>query len=251
MANIWKHIPKVSLENAFVFQKLRHGCSTPERAHVYIVLKDDRRWHSILRGLEGFSWYIFCKGVCGLVGFEYRSGSLDGSLDFVHVTHLVPGDHQLFLGLLLPVLHVPVCVGNVAFVMLLGFLELHPFHRGHIHLHHWEHDLATVGRGKDMHVLVSLKGRFGLHDSTSNIGIGGHPVVGVLWRVVSVGSKLLSLCSQMDTLIAILLDLLFTTLWSCLVLVAMISGSAGAVFSVLVTQQLLRLVPGPARSWWR
>ena len=85
--------------------------------------------------------------------------------------------------------------------------------------------------------------------------------MGVLWRVVSVGSELLSLCSQMDTCLAILLNLLFTTLWSCfvldfvtailwesacLVLAAMISGAVGAVFRVLVTQRLLRLVPGPA-----
>jgi hypothetical protein len=28
-------------------------------------------------------------------------------------------------------------------------------------------------------------------------------------------------------------------------------GYSGAVFSVLVTQQLLRFVPGPAWSWWR
>ena len=86
---------------------------------------------------------------------------------------------------------------------------------------------------------------------------------GVFWRVVSVGSELLSLYSQMDTCVAILLDLPFTTistscffldavtaiLWylACLVLAAMISGTAGAVFSVLLPQQLLRLVPGPAQ----
>ena len=45
----------------------------------------------------------------------------------------------------------------------------------------------------------------------------------------------------LDTVTAILWDL------ARVVLVAMISGSAGAVFSVLVTQQLLRLVPGPAQ----
>jgi hypothetical protein len=91
--------------------------------------------------------------------------------------------------------------------------------------------------------------------------------VGVFWRVVSVGSELLSLYSKMDTCVAILLDLPFTTistscffldavtaiLWdlACLVLAAMISGTAGAVFSVLLSQQLLGLVPGPAQSWWR
>ena len=36
----------------------------------------------------------------------------------------------------------------------------------------------------------------------------------VLWRVVSVGVKLLSLCSQMNTFTAIFLDLLFTTTFS-------------------------------------
>jgi hypothetical protein len=85
----------------------------------------------------------------------------------------------------------------------------------------------------------------------------------VLWRVVSVGSKLLSLYSQMYTCVAILLDLLFTTiyvsclfldsvtaiLWdlACLVLVVMISGSAGAVFSVLLPRPLFGLDPGPAQ----
>jgi hypothetical protein len=89
--------------------------------------------------------------------------------------------------------------------------------------------------------------------------------VWVFWRVVSVGSEHLSLYSQKDTCVAILLDLLFTTLsalclfldsvtailldLACLVLVAMISGTAGALFSVLLPQQLLRLVPGPAQ--WR
>ena len=114
--------------------------------------------------------------------------------------------------------------------------------------------------------LITSEGRLGLLDSTSDIVIGGHLVVGVLWRVVSVGSKLLSLCSQIDTRVAILLNLLSTTLWSCsfldlvtailwdlayLVLAAMISGAVGAVFSVLVTRQLLEFVPGPARAWWR
>ena len=33
--------------------------------------------------------------------------------------------------------------------------------------------------------------------------------------------------------------------WSCLGLVAMISGSAGAVISFLLSRQLLSLVPGP------
>jgi hypothetical protein len=51
-------------------------------------------------------------------------------------------------------------------------------------------------------VHVSLKGRLGLLHSTSDIGIGGHLVVGVLWRVVSVGSKLLSLYSQMYTCVS-------------------------------------------------
>jgi hypothetical protein len=43
--------------------------------------------------------------------------------------------------------------------------------------------------------------------------------VGVLWRVVSVGSKILSLHSQMYTCVAILSDLLYTTIvTSCLFL---------------------------------
>jgi hypothetical protein len=127
-------------------------------------------------------------------------------------------------------------------------------------------------------VFVSLKGRLWLLDSTSKFGIGGHFVVGVFWRVVSVGSELLSLCSQNDTCVAILLNLLFTTLWSCMVLaamisgpagggvqrpgytaapqtcpwscsgvVAMISGTAGQCVSVPLPQRLLGLVPGPAR----
>jgi hypothetical protein len=66
----------------------------------------------------------------------------------------------------------------------------------------------------------------------------------------------------MSPYVAILLDLLSTTVFtSCLfldfvtailwdlaylVLVAMISGAVGVVFSVLVTQQLHRPVPGPA-----
>jgi hypothetical protein len=101
----------------------------------------------------------------------------------------------------------------------------------------------------------------GLLDSTSDVDIGGHFVVGVFWRVVSVGSEHLSLYSQKDTCVAILLDFLFTStsclfldsftaiLWdlACFVLVAMISGTAGPVFSVLLPQQLLRLVPGPAQ----
>ena len=80
------------------------------------------------------------------------------------------------------------------------------------------------------------------------------------------GSELLSLRSQIDTRVAIFLDLLFTTLQSCSfldlvtailwdlaysVVAAMISGAVGAMFSVLVTQQLLGNVPGPAQAWWR
>ena len=180
----------------------------------------------------------------GLVNLEGRSGSLDNGLDIVHVTHLVPGDHQLLLGLLLPLLHVPVCVGHVALLMLLGFLELPPLHRGHIHLHRRGHDLVTGGHGKDVHVLGSLKDRLGLLDSTSNIGIGGHLVVGVLWRVVSVGSKLLSLLLSdghlrsnplglavhggvHDVLVLGLGHVNPLGLGACLVLVAVISGTAG------------------------
>jgi hypothetical protein len=48
-------------------------------------------------------------------------------------------------------------------------------------------------------------------------------------------------CLFLDSVTAILWDL------ACLVLVAMISGTAGAVFSVLLPRQLLRLVPGPAQ----
>ena len=73
--------------------------------------------------------------------------------------------------------------------------------------------------GKNVQVCISLKGRLGLLDSTSDVDIGGHFVVGVFWRVVSVGSKLLSPHSQMYTWVAILSDLLYTTIvTSCLVL---------------------------------
>ena len=124
----------------------------------------------------------------------------------------------------------------------------------------------TGGCGGYVWVLVGLKGRLWLLDSTSKVGTGGHFVVGVFWRVVSVGSELLRFCSQNDTYVAILLNLLFTTRQSCSfldlvtailwdlaysVLAAMISGAVGAVFSVLVTRQLLVYVPGPARAWWR
>ena len=62
-------------------------------------------------------------------------------------------------------------------------------------------------------------------------------VVGVFWRVVSVGSKLLSLYSQMVTRVAILLDLLYTTV------------STSCLFLDLVTSILLDLAR--AWSWWR
>jgi hypothetical protein len=70
----------------------------------------------------------------------------------------------------------------------------------------------------------------------------------VFWRVVGVGVDHLRLYSQTDTCIAIFLDLLFTTpVTSCLFLVAMISGSAGAVcLAFCFHGKLLRLVPGPA-----
>ena len=84
----------------------------------------------------------------GFLSLEGRSGSFDGGLDYVHVTHLVSGDHQLLLRLLLLVLHVPVCVGHVDLLMLLGLLELPPLHRGHVHLRYWERDLVNGGRGK-------------------------------------------------------------------------------------------------------
>ena len=70
--------------------------------------------------------------------------------------------------------------------------------------------------------------------------------MGVLWRVVSVGSKLLSPHSQMYTSVAILLDLLYTTVVTSCLLVAMISGTARVVISVLLPRQLPSLVPGPA-----
>jgi hypothetical protein len=72
--------------------------------------------------------------------------------------------------------------------------------------------------------------------------------------------------SQMVTRGAILLDLLYTVvstsyLFTVLAtsilldlarvfLVAMVSGSAGALVSVLLPQQPLRLDPDPALSWW-
>jgi hypothetical protein len=75
--------------------------------------------------------------------------------------------------------------------MLLGLLELPPLHRDHLHFHCWGHDLVTGGCDKNVQVCICLKGRLDLLDSTSDIDIGGHFVVWVFWRVVSVGSKLL------------------------------------------------------------
>ena len=57
----------------------------------------------------------------------------------------------------------------------------------------------TGGRVEDLLVFVGLKGRLWLLDSTSKVVIGGHSDVGVFWRVVRVGSELLSLYSQIDT----------------------------------------------------
>ena len=72
--------------------------------------------------------------------------------------------------------------------------------------------------------------------------------------------------SQMVTRGAILLDLLYTVVSTSYLftflatsilldlarvfLVAMVSGSAGALASVLLPQRLLRLDPDPALSWW-
>ena len=135
----------------------------------------------------------------GYVGLEDRTASFDSGLDCVHVTYLVSGGHQLLLELLLPVFHVPVCIGHVDLLMLLGLLELLPLHRGHIHLRLRDHYLVTGVRVEDLLVFFGLKGRLWLHDSTSKVGIGGHSDVGVFWRVVRVGSELLSLYSQIDT----------------------------------------------------
>ena len=111
--------------------------------------------------------------------------------------------------------------------------------------------------------LINFEGGLGLLDSTSNVGIGGHLVVWVFWRVVSVGSGHLSLCSQKDTRVAVSglavhndchVVLLLGHLHDNLlrlgvgVLGGDDLGNSGAVFSVLVTRQLLRYVPGPARS---
>ena len=122
----------------------------------------------------------------------------------------------------------------------------------------------AVACGEYAWILIRSKGRWRFLDSTSIIGVGVHLVVGVFWRVVSIGSERLNLFSQNVTYVAILLDLLSTTVFtSCLfldfvtailwdsaylVLVAMISGAVGVVFSVLVTQQLHRPVPGPANG---
>jgi hypothetical protein len=65
----------------------------------------------------------------------------------------------------------------------------------------------------------------GLLDSTSNVGIGGHLVVGVFWRVVSVSSEHLSLYSQKDTCVAILLDLLFTTIFHVVLVLGLCHGN--------------------------
>ena len=79
------------------------------------------------------------------MSLEGRSGSFDSGLAFICVILLVSGDHQLLLDLLLPV---PVCVGHVDLPMLLGLLEFPPLRRGHLDLHHWEHDLMSGGCGE-------------------------------------------------------------------------------------------------------
>ena len=74
------------------------------------------------------------------------------------------------------------------------------------------------------------------HGGPLGLGTRG-PGSNDLWVSVGVGKR--SACTATPQTCSLI----------CLVLMAMISGTAGAVFSVLVTQQLLRLVPGPA--WWR
>ena len=64
----------------------------------------------------------------------------------------------------------------------------------------------------------------------------GLPGLFVVLASISLDSALVVL----GTVTAVRFDL------ACVVLVAMISGSAGAVFSVLVTQRFLKLDPGPA-----
>jgi hypothetical protein len=118
------------------------------------------------------------------VGVKGRSRSLDGVPDFAQVTHLALGGYQLLLGLLLLVLHVPVCVGHINLLMLLGLLGLPLLHLSHVHLQHWGLDLVAGVCGKNMQVLVSLEGGSGLLDSTSNVVVGGHLVV---WGVLEGG----------------------------------------------------------------
>ena len=124
-----------------------------------------------------FLWWRCRKGVCVLVGVEGKSGSLG----MVQFTHWTPGVHQLRLGLLLPMLHVPVCRGY-SLLMLLGCL----LHLGRVHFQYWGLGLVAGTCREYTWILVRFEGRLGFLDSTSIIGVGVHVVWGVFWRVVSV-----------------------------------------------------------------
>jgi hypothetical protein len=116
-------------------------------------------------------------GVGVLVGIKGRSGSFDSVPDFVQVTRLAPGGHQLLLGLHLLVQYVPVCVGLVDLRRLLGLHALPLLHHCQVQLHHSGLDLVTGVCGSGVQVLVSLEGGSGVLDSISNGDIRGQLVV--------------------------------------------------------------------------
>ena len=112
--------------------------------------------------------------------------------------------------------------------------------------------VGSDGSGGNVHLVVGGEGVIGdellvflglvhlflvaVNDGGVDVQRNGLPGLFVVLTSVSLDSALVVL----DTVTAVLLDL------ACVVLVAMISGSAGAVFSVLVTQRFLKLDPGPA-----
>lgn len=122
-----------------------------------------------------FDWGNFpgCWSVGVLVGIKGRFGSFGSVPDFVQVTHLAPGSHQLLIGLHQLVLYVPVCVGLIDLLRLLGLHVLPLLHHRQVQLHHLGPDLVTGVRGNGMQVLVSLEGGSGVLDSISNADIGG------------------------------------------------------------------------------
>ena len=85
-------------------------------------------------------------------------------------------------------IHVPVCGGH-GLLTLLGCL----LHLGHVHFQYWGLGLVAGACREYTWILARFKGRLVFPDSTSIIGVGVHLVVGVFWRVVSVGSEYLNL----------------------------------------------------------